>query len=78
MSSEIFINASVGAQTALSPFHGRELVSCIKLDLMVEWGWGYTCEEIKDVVMEFVTKKKLKIPFKEGHLGYDWMQGFLQ
>lgn len=55
-SGAVPINASVGFQPALSPLHERELASCIKL--MAEWGWGFTSEEIKDVVQEFVTKKK--------------------
>ncbi|GFO48476.1 Jerky protein [Plakobranchus ocellatus] len=73
---EVPVNASVGFQTALSPLHERKLASCTKL--MPEWGWGFTSEEIKDVVQEFVTKNKMQTPFKDVCPGYDWLQNFLK
>lgn len=73
-SGEVPINASVGFQTALAAIHERELASCIKL--MAKWGWGFTPEEIKDVVKEFVKAKNIKTPFKDGRPGYDWLKNF--
>ncbi|RUS72539.1 hypothetical protein EGW08_019706 [Elysia chlorotica] len=76
VSGEIPIDASVGVDTALSMIHEQKLVSCIKL--MAEWGWGFTSEEIKDVVKDFVTTKKIETKFKDCRPGYDWLKNFLK
>lgn len=69
VSSEIPINAHVGKQTALSSLHEMELAECIKL--MADWGYGFTTEEVKDIVQEFVLKLGIDTPFKDGRPGYD-------
>ncbi|RUS88034.1 hypothetical protein EGW08_004200 [Elysia chlorotica] len=58
-----------------SPIHETELVKCIKL--MAEWGWGFSSEEVKDIVQDFVSSKKLDTPFVDGRPERDWLEGFL-
>lgn len=72
---KIPVDAHVGRQTALSPTLETELVECIKL--MSEWGWGFTSEEVKDIVQDFVCTMKLNTPFKNGRPGRDWIDRFL-
>ncbi|GFO02955.1 pogo transposable element with krab domain [Plakobranchus ocellatus] len=74
MSGEIPVNAHMGKTTAISSTYESELAQCIKL--MAEWGYGFTSEEVKDIVQEFVREMDLDTLVKDGRPGYDWMEGF--
>ncbi|GFR94940.1 UDP-glucuronosyltransferase 2A1-like [Elysia marginata] len=39
---------------------------------------GFTPEEIKDVVKDFVAAKNIETPLKDGPPGYDWLTNFLK
>lgn len=53
-----------------------ELADCIKL--LAEWGWGFTKEEVKDVIQDFVIELEIKTPFVGSRPGRDWLEGFLK
>ncbi|GFO08331.1 hypothetical protein PoB_003483600 [Plakobranchus ocellatus] len=72
---EIPVNSHVGRQTTLSLVHETELAECIKL--MAEWGWGFSSEEVKDIVQDFVSAAKLDTPFVRGRPERDWLEGYL-
>ncbi|XP_064605782.1 uncharacterized protein LOC135470678 [Liolophura sinensis] len=74
VSGEIPLNAHVGKNTVLSPPQENELAESIKL--MADWGYGFTSEEVKDIVQQFVQAWGLETPFKDCRPGYDWMEGF--
>lgn len=73
---EIPVDARVGRATALSSIHERELADTLKL--LAGWGWGFTGEEVKNIVKEFTTEMNIETPFTEGRPGYDWLDGFLK
>ena len=72
---DIPVNACVGKATALSSHHEQELAECIKL--LAGWGWGFTSEEVKNIVRDFTKEMQIDTPFTEGRPGDDWFRGFL-
>ncbi|XP_041377275.1 uncharacterized protein LOC121389691 [Gigantopelta aegis] len=73
---EIPVNAHVGNQTALPAVCEEELSECLKL--LADWGWGFSKEEVKDIVNDFVTKSGIETPFIEGRPGREWLENFLK
>ena len=73
---EISVSSHVGRSTALPLQLEDEIVECLKLSS--EWGWGFSRNELKDVVQEYCTKTGMETPFVDGRPGEDWMTGFLR
>ena len=46
--------------------------------MLAEWGWGFSKEEVKDIIQEFVKENGIEIPFIDGRPSRDWLCGFLQ
>lgn len=66
-----------GGQTALSGLQEKELADC--LALCGDWGYPLDREGIKDVVHQYLEKKKIRIKkFVANRPGPDWMIGFLR
>ncbi|KAK3771427.1 hypothetical protein RRG08_011362 [Elysia crispata] len=61
LQGEIPINSQPGKPIALSSIHETELSECIKL--MASWGWGFTSEEVKNIVRMFVKAIDIETPF---------------
>ncbi|KAK3792728.1 hypothetical protein RRG08_064398 [Elysia crispata] len=72
---KIPINAHQGRSPDLGHSE-QEMVDCILL--MADWGWGFSAEEVRDVVQDFVKTNKIETQFAEGRPGEDWLWGFLQ
>lgn len=76
VNGEIPVDAHAGRGTTLSSLFEEELAECLKL--LASWGWGFSTEELKNVVQEFIESVKLETPFVGGRPGKDWIQGFLK
>ncbi|KAK3738763.1 hypothetical protein RRG08_035643 [Elysia crispata] len=74
--NEIPIDAHPRRQSVLSPVQEQELAEC--LILLAEWSWGFSKEEVKDIIQEFLKDNDIQNPFTENCPGRDWFDAFLK
>ena len=55
------VSAHAGRHTALTAAQEDELAECIML--MARWGWGFSADEVKDIVQEFVKARGISTRF---------------
>ena len=77
--NRVTLDAHVGRSMALSANEVMAPVKCIKI--LGDWGWGFTKQEVEDVVGEFVSSvDDHNFPFRLYTPGRDWLDqvdGFL-
>ena len=61
---EIQVNSHPGKQIVLTSKQEEELADC--LIVLAEWGWGFSKEEVKDIIQEFVKENGIETPFIDG------------
>ena len=54
----------------------EELADC--LIVFAEWGWGFSKEEVKDIIQKFLKENGIETPFIDGRPSRAWLCGFLQ
>ena len=64
----------IGRPTVLTENEESEIIEAI--NLMVEWGYGITRNEVTSIVESFCKSQKRKNPFVDGIPGNDWWYGF--
>lgn len=63
-----------GRNALLSPSQETELEECLKI--LARWGFGFTRQETRELIGEFVVTMGIK---ESGYIpGEDWLAGFLQ
>lgn len=48
------------------------------LQVLSQWGWGFTRTDLLDLVKEFVIAKELQTPFKDQRPGREWFERFMR
>lgn len=67
-------SAGGGRPFALSQEDELRLANSLKI--MDKWGFGLSRKEVMELVQDFVTKNKIKTPFKNNKPGPDWFISF--
>ncbi|KAL7865938.1 hypothetical protein SRHO_G00111850 [Serrasalmus rhombeus] len=72
----ISVEAHQGQQVYLSTGTEREISGC--LQVLSQWGWGFTRSELSDLVQEYVVANNLDTPFTQGRPGRKWFDRFMR
>lgn len=67
-------NIIKGRPTSLSQAEEKRIVESLKL--LADFGFGVTCEGLKDLVRNFAQASDLKTQFKDNRPGNDWIASF--